>query len=235
MSESDKHIQKALDESDVPADAPKEEPLAPDIPADRTRQFTHTNFSRMRTTWRDSEQPAMAVVQAEAERIIRGEFRMVQAVLGRIRKTVRIPLADGKTGEIFLDADGGPRWELDEYDLPAEDWSRLTGNEELVKDLLWTVTTWLYEWEQQSTKLWAEAMYAKVNWEQAFAKGFLSPPGEQITGKPTIDDRTQAGHRYSADDRYFAVFRSALSRRADAAVRSMTRLQWLLEKTVDRR
>jgi hypothetical protein len=56
----------------------------------------------------------------------------------------------------------------------------------------------------------------------------------QISGKPTIDDRTQWGHQFSAEERYFAVFRSVLSRKADALVRSMERLRRMLESTAIR-
>lgn len=234
MSDSDKQIQQALDDSDVPADAPQEQPLAPDIPPERTRQFTHTNFSRMRTQWRDDQAPAIAVVQGEADRIIRGEFRVAFAVLARIRKHVRTPMVHPASGEVLTHSDGTMRWELDEDGIPSEDWRLLTGDEELCKDFLWTITTWLFEWEQTAVKKWAEAMFSKVDWEQAFARGFRTLPGESLA-RPTIDDRTQAGHRNSADERYFAVFQSALSRAADKVVEDMKRLQWLLERTVDRR
>lgn len=233
MSNSDKHIQEVVSGADKPADATQEKTLEPDLPPDRTRQFTHTNFSRMRTEWRDEQQPMLAVVRGAADRIVRDEFRVAYAVLGRIRKTVRIQLVDQETGEALYNEDGSPQWEKDEFGVPAEDWSALTGDREMLDDLLWTVTTWLYEFEQKAAAQWAEAMYAKVDWEQAFAYGFKALPGESLS-RPTIDDRTQAGHRASADERYFAVFKSVLSRHADAVVRSLTRIQWLLEKSIDR-
>jgi hypothetical protein len=235
MSDSDKQIERVIAESDVPADATQEQPLQPDLKPDRTRQFTNTNFSRMRTTWRDDQQPMMAVIQGEADRIIRTEFRVAFAVLDRIHKHVRIPMVNGPTGEVLTHADGSVRWKLDEYGVPEEEWELLTGDEKLCTGMLWTINTWLAEWELVAVKKWAEAMFAKVEWEQAFARGYKTLPGEQITGKPTIDDRTQTGHRVSADERYFAVFQSVLSRSADRVVESMTRIQWLLQKTVDRR
>jgi hypothetical protein len=70
-----------------------------------------------------------------------------------------------------------------------------------------------------------------VDWEVKFASAFVNMPGSQISGRPTIDDRTQAGHRDSAQERYFAVFRSAISRQADGLVSAMKGLQFLLQKT----
>ena len=77
--------------------------------------------------------------------------------------------------------------------------------------------------------MWGDAMFAKVLWEQRFSEGFRLLPGAAISGKPTIDDRTQVGHSHSGQDRYFAVFQSVISRQADALVRNLIRIQRLLE------
>ena len=113
-----------------------------------------------------------------------------------------------------------------------EDWSLLGHTQR--SDFLDAITMHLWEWEQTAVDAWAEAMYAKVAWEEKFANGYIKLPGNAISGKPTIDDRTQTGHSFSAQERYFAVYCSALSRKADALVRSMTRIQRLLENTTTR-
>lgn len=46
--------------------------------------------------------------------------------------------------------------------------------------------------------------------------GFISP-----TGRVTVEERTQRGRVYAAEDRYHAIFRSAVNRSAEALVRSM--------------
>jgi hypothetical protein len=229
MTSESEQAERALADADRPEDPAGEEPLAPDIPPDRTRRFTHTSFSRMRTEWRGDDAERLAVVSATAREIIRSEFRMALAVTERIHRYVRTPLINHETGEVQAYPDGTPMWETDELGCPVEDWALLT--DDARKGLMLTIATWLGEWELKSAELWAEAMYAKVQWEEAFSRGFIALPGAVISGKPTIDDRTQWGHHSSADERYFAVFRSALSRAAEGEVRSMGRLLRVLEAT----
>jgi hypothetical protein len=123
-------------------------------------------------------------------------------------------------------------WELDEWDDPAEDWGRL--GDRTRSDLVHSLAIRLAEWEMIAADDWAEAMFAKVVWEEKFANGFVAMPGHQVSGKPTIDDRTQFGNRYSVDERYFAVFKAAASRKADHIVKAANRLYYMLEKSADR-
>lgn len=226
---SSDQVERVLADADRPEDPGREQGLEPDIPPDRTRQFTHTSFARMRTGWAGDDASRLAEVRATADDIIRAEFAVAFAVMDRLHHYVRTPVVDTGTGEIRTYPDGTPMWELDEAGVPAEDWGALGSRER--EALLFTIVTWLFEWELKSVDAWAEAMYAKVQWEEKFARGFIALPGMQVAGRPTIDDRTQWGHQFSAEERYFAVFRSVLSRKADALVRSMNRLSRLLEGT----
>ena len=70
-----------------------------------------------------------------------------------------------------------------------EDWSLLGHTQR--SDFLDAITMHLWEWEQGAVDAWAEAMYAKVAWEEKFANGYIKLPGNAISGKPTIDDRTR--------------------------------------------
>jgi hypothetical protein len=154
------------------------------------------------------------------------------AVVERIHRYVRTPVVDMATGAVQSYPDGTPMWETDSTGMPTEDWSQLGDRER--ESLLFTIATWLFDWELKAVDEWAQAMYAKVQWEEKFARGFIALPGMQVSGRPTIDDRTQWGHQFSAEERYFAVFRAVLSRKADALVRSMNRLSRLLEGTSSR-
>ena len=227
---SSDQVERALADVDRPDDPGQEQPLQPDIRPDRTRQFTNTSFSRMRTGWAGDDSTRLAEVRAIADEIVKAEFRVAFAVMERIYRSVRTPLVDGETGEVRTYPDGTPMWELDELGCPVESWGMLTEHDR--KALLFTIGAWLFEWELKAVDAWAEAMFAKVQWEEKFARGFIALPGMQVSGKPTIDDRTQWGHQFSAEERYFAVFRSVLSRKADAVIRSMNRLYRLLEGTV---
>lgn len=222
-------VQRALADMERPDDPGAERPLEPDIPPDRTRQFTHTSLSRMRTGWAGDDSARLAEVRATADDIIRAEFRVAFAVMERVYRYVRTPLVDEETGEVRAYSDGTPVWELDDLGAPVEHWGMLTDTDR--RALRFTIGAWLFDWELKSVDAWAEAMYAKVQWEERFAQGFIALPGMQVSGKPTIDDRTQWGHQHSAEERYFAVFRAVLSRKADVVVRSMSRLLRLLEDT----
>jgi hypothetical protein len=228
VSDGKGKIERVLDEAGQPADATAETPLEPDLHPDRTRQFTHTSFSRARMAWLQDDQERLHEVIAITDEIIAGEFRVAFSVLESLRKRVRSPLTDGD-GVVQTYDDGSPKWETDEHGVPVENWSRL--DPDTRNTALFLLTTYLVEWEMRSADKWAEAMFAKVAWEERFAHGFTALPGVQITGKPTIDDRTQWGHALSVEERYFAVFCSALSRKAEALVKSMIRLQRLLENT----
>jgi hypothetical protein len=232
MSDAREQAARVIANSDIPADATQEGPVVVETPGDRTRKFTHTSFSRTRTEWQGADRDALMVLKAEADRLIREEFRGFFSIVDRIHRCVRTPLADERTGEIKAYEDGTPVWELDEWGDPAEDWSRL--GDQTRDNILHSLAIRLAEWSMRSADDWAQAMYAKVVWEEKFAQGFVALPGNQVSGKPTIDDRTQFGHRYSADERYFAVFKSVVSKKADAIVKSAERLYYLFQKTADR-
>ena len=231
MSDSQDRIERVLADSDRPEDITQEEGLEPDLPPDNTRQFTHTSFSRMRVNWIGDDAVRLQEVLATADDLIKDEFKVAFAVMERLRRCVRTPQVD-EDGVIRTYPDGTPMWEADELGAPAENWGLISDRDR--EALCFTITSWLFDWELKSVDEWAKAMFAKVQWEERFAKGFISLPGMQVSGKPTIDDRTQWGHQFSAEERYFAVFRSVLSRKADAVIRSMNRLYRMLEGTATR-
>lgn len=222
-------VARVMASSEVPADATREEPLQPDIPPDRTKMFRHTSFSRVRKDWIGDDAITRDKIHARAEEIIQAHFRVAYWVMREIHRHVRRPVVDPGSGEIKAYSDGSPMWECDDRGIPVEDWGLLDNT--VRSDLLYVIVTHMFEWEQDAAMLWADAMFAKVQWEEAFSGAFINIPGSQLSGRPTIDDKTQHGHNYSAQERYFAVFQSALSRRAEALVKSMDRLRWLLEKT----
>jgi hypothetical protein len=87
------------------------------------------------------------------------------------------------------------------------------------------ISAHLFEWEQASQDLWGEAMFAKAAWEERFAWGYTTSEGK------TIDDRTQRARQASQEERYFAIYRTLLSRKADALVRSMQLINQRLKDT----
>lgn len=222
--EKSQQAARVLAAIDSPEDPAAEAPLAPDIPPDRTRQFRSVNFSRMRTKWGEEDRAAMDHIQFEARRIMEASFPVALDLLERLWMCVRIPLTD-EDGNVIPGPNGRPRWESHPNGTPVEDWTLLTDRERA--NFIFEITTHLAEWRQQAVMLWTEAMYAKGDWEQAFAHGYIDAQGTKLT----IDDRTQRGHLAGVERRYFAIYQSALSRHADALVRSLEKVAEVLQNT----
>lgn len=69
-------------------------------------------------------------------------------------------------------------------------------------------------------------MFAKALWTESFSHYFDEPM------RGTVDDRTAKGNVKSAEERYFALYLSSVSRKADALVKSMDRLTLRLRDTM---
>jgi hypothetical protein len=226
-ADSERHqdqLNRIFAEADREPGGPGEDPLAPDIPPDRTRQFTHVNFTRMRTQWKKEEQVKLAEIARLADVALAKVFADAWWLLERIYRVAREPLADGD-GVIMKDTAGHIKWKRNELGYLIEDWSKLGHRE--ADDFLHELAIHLAEWEQQAAQMWGSAMFAKGIWEEKFAWGYTT---YDAPGRRTIDDRTQYGHIVSIEERYFAIFQSMLSRRADALIRSLTRIYGLLER-----
>jgi hypothetical protein len=219
-----RQVGRVLRDSERPFDADQEDPLAPDIPPDRTRQFRSVNFSRMRTTWSDDDRIKIEEIRRLADEAVFRTFYDAYELLDRIRMAVREPQCTDD-GEVLRDKRGRPLWQLNERGVPAEDWTKMTDRQRLM--FLYEIVTHLFEWTQRSEAVWMDAMFAKGLWEEAFAFGFSAQRDKRLT----IDDRTQFGHIASMEQRYFAIFQSALSRRAQAMVRSLGLLEQRLKDT----
>lgn len=208
-----RQAERVLGEAGKLAGSPAESPAAPDLPPDRTRRFTHVNFSRMRTQWSKNDKIVIEEIRRQAENVIFSQFMDAYSLLDRIYRCVRTPLVDETTGELSKNRRGQHLWKVSEIGLPLEDWTKVTDKDRF--NWVHEITVHLFEWRQQAAALWGDAMFAKGIWEEVFAQAYVAPD------KGTIDDRTQAGHLASMEDRYFSIFLSLLSRRADGIVSSM--------------
>jgi hypothetical protein len=231
MSSAQDQIDRVVRDSDQGLAVPDENPLAPDIHPDRTRQFAHTGLSRMQTRWRDADQMRLDELDYLSDQIMRQYFKVAFDIMEQVWLIVRSPVIDPVTQLPKTGGNGRVLWIADEFGNPEENWDELDQNTR--RRLLFAITTHLFEWEQARDRMWGHSMLAKVIWEERFATGFLDLPGMHISGKPTVDDKTQAGHRHSLEDRYFGVFQSMLSRQADSVVRAMTRLHKMLSEMTD--
>jgi hypothetical protein len=225
---TEEQVREVLENLDRPEDAAGEEPLAAETAPDRTRQFTHVNFSRMRTGWQGDDAETVQVINAVALDIVRKRLPVAFALMNQVYKAVRQPETDGD-GVVLVNPDGSPRWVLDEG-VPVEHWEDLGDRER--RRFLGIIVSHMFEWELAAAELWGNAMYAKGIWEEMFADGFTAIPAGVVSGKPTIDDRTQWGHKNAARDRYFALFRSGISRRAEGILKAMKGLEYHLRETL---
>lgn len=196
-------------------------PMAVDIDPDRTRETSTTGFARMRTEWHPGDCVEVLGIVQQAQGIIHRTFPDAYLIMNELWWLVREPVVNRETGEVVTNVFGWPEWTKLPSGAYQEDYTKLTAREK--EDFLLRITTGLLEWEQKASTTWLEAMLAKGRWEEVMATGFVfTPPGGR--GRLTVEERTQRGRAYAAEDRYHAIFRAAVSRSAEQLVRSMERL-----------
>lgn len=201
-----------------------DDPINPELPEERERALQFSGFSRMRLDWQGEEQKMVRRIRDAVNGAILNHFADAYAVMSDLYDVVREPMVDQATGVIQKDQWGFVVWARSHTGAFQEDWSRLTHAQR--EDFLYRITSALFEWEQRSADLWGEAMFAKAIWQERFAKEYDAP----MTG--TIDDRTARGNMNSVEEKYFAIFLTLLSKKADAVVRTMTLLGQRLRDTL---
>lgn len=210
----------AAEEAREAADAITEPIAVPSQEHEESRRWRTPGFQRMRYTFRDEDQMVVTRSQAEARRVMVLLFADAYAVMHRIYEIVRDPVL-GENNEPLKDAHGFVIWQRQHDGWYVEDFSRLSRRQR--EDFLGSIVTALFNWEQQAAMIWSEAMYAKALFEERFAIAYDAP----LSG--TVDDRRAAGNKDAAEERYFAIYMSTLSKMADGLVRSMDRLQTRLK------
>ena len=209
----------AAEEAGKELTAPMEEQVT-DV--ERAKMFASTGFSRMATEWGGDNRDMMRKIHSVIEGAILTKFEDAFLLMDEVYTIVRAPAGDAN-GEPLHDQFGFTIWAKTETGAYMEDWSRLGYTQR--EHLIYKITTSLFLWSQTAADLWTESMFAKGIWVEEFSRGFDYP----ITG--TIEDRTAAGNLKSAEARYFAIFTAALSKKADAAVRSLELLGQRLKDT----
>lgn len=189
----------------------------PELPEERNRSFRFPGFSRMRTEWYGEDGITMRMVHSRVEDVIDAAFNDLFAIRQELYDVVRAPELDGD-GQPRLDRHGWIVWRVDANGNYDEDWKRL-GRDQQAR-FLFLITTRIFEWEERMDRMWAEAMMGKTQWEEAFSTGWQSTEGN----RPTEGDKTAQGRLTSQEERYFAIYLTYLSRRAESLVRGMERL-----------
>lgn len=199
------------------------EPMTQELPEERAKKFRHPGFSRLRTHWTDEDGPIIQRARAAVDGRILENFSDAYQVMHEVYEAVRTPEVD-ENGEVRTDQWGFTVWRQTVSGSYEEDWSRLGHRQR--EDLLFTITTRLFDWSQRAADAWGEAMFAKAVFEERFAIGFDAP----MSG--TVDDRRAAGNLDARDERYFAIFVTYYSRRADGIVKTLGLLGQRIKDTM---
>lgn len=192
---------------------------------ERERRFRTPGFSRMRLNWQGDDREVVRNARDAVDGRILHNFLDAYQIMHKVYDLVREPEVDKATGEVAKDRFGFTIWAQDESGDYREDWSRLTRREK--EDLLFAITTRLFEWEQRAGDAWGESMMAKAKWEERHAITYDAP----LQG--TIHDRNAKGAVGSTEERYLAIFLTWYSRRADALVRNLALLAQRLKDTLE--
>jgi hypothetical protein len=187
---------------------------------DIDRTHREPRFARMRFNWKDPEQVRTV---NEAHRMVDHtmvrEFMDAYQIIDEIQHIVRIPVLDAD-GDALIDEHGEPHWERTPGGRIIEDYSRLSRAQQ--EAYLGQITTRLFGWEQTAERMWMDAMMARGMFEEQFAISYDNLRGS--ASRTTVDDRKAYGNMEASLDRYFAIFQTSLSRRAQALCKSMERI-----------
>lgn len=200
------------------------EPIESDVlDEERKKTFRTLGFSRMRTSWNSDDRQVIQHAQSVVEGRILANFADAYQVMHEVYDLVRTPSID-EHGEIITDQWGFTIWKKTISGSYEEDWTALTLRQK--QNLLFTITTRLFDWEQRAADAWGEAMFSKAQFEERFALGFDEP----MSG--TVDDRRAHANIESREERYFAIFLTIYSKRADSIVRVMGLLGQRIKDTM---
>lgn len=198
--------------------------LEPELPEDRERSISALTFSRMRLNYSQEEKAQFVQLNDIAERRMVLHFADAYAIMNDLYDVVRTHEVDDSTGLVKTDRYGLPVWKRTLSGYPAEDWSQLTHRQK--EDFLFKITTSLFKWKQEQAEFWVSAMMTKAEFTEKFSVEY----GKSMSG--TIEDRTAAANIRSAEEKYFAIFRTYISKKADAIVESMEMLGQRLKDTL---
>lgn len=206
-----------------------ETPAEVEVHEDKTKEMRTPGFSRMRFDWNGPDATVMQTILQVADDRVAVAFTDAYQIMNDIYEIVRVKKVDPETGEVVTGRHGWPLWETTDSGRFVEDYGRLGEKER--DTFMFQIVTRLFDWEQRSAEHWAEAMFAKAQWEERFAISF-SDTSEG--GRKTDEAMTQRGRLGSREERYFALFEAAVSRKSEALVKSMERISQRLKDSIYR-
>lgn len=203
--------QTAGEESATEEGATLGERLGAEMP--ESRKWRTPGFRRMRTDWLSEDVPILQRAHKYASDRILLDFPDVFVILEEIYQLVREIEVDENGRQRTLN--GLPVYRRSPYGY-IEDWTRLTLKER--EEFFFKISTRLFGWQMKAEDIYLEAMLSKTQWEERYSLAYDSPKSG------TMGEREAKGKIEAIDERYFAVLRSAYSRRADGIIRHMENL-----------
>ena len=203
---------KAVEEGSEPIDLPSDD-------HDSTTLFRTPGFHRLKLEWKGEDREVLNGVQRVVEDRLVQTFADAYAVMYELFDMVRTP-ATSPNGEIIRDRLGFTVWKQTASGSWEEDWSRLGRKER--EHFLFQITTRLFDWEQRAADAWGEAMFARGQWAERYGIE------HDKLHSGTIKDREAVARKDAAEERYFAIFVTLFSRKADGIVKTMDRLVRML-------
>jgi hypothetical protein len=202
-----------------------EAPPAVELPEERITKFRSPGFARLRLEWRNRDEATIvAAVQRSTDDKVVALFRDAYEVMYMIYEAVRDAEVDPATGEPKSDRHGFVIWKQNEYGGYDDRFNQLTVAQR--EDFMFLIRSRLFDWEQRAARLWGDSMLAKAMWEETWAIAYDAPR------EGTIDDRKAVANKKAAEEKYFAIVQTLLSRKADALVRTMDRLGQTLKDSL---
>lgn len=185
-----------------------DDPVDVQLPEERRVQFERTGFARMKLEWDPDDQIMMGKIHRAVDRMVDENFGDLLVTMYEIYDRVREPI---ETPE-------GKDWKRNPTGSYVEDWSVFTGKERT--NLIYRLQMSIVDWTRRSEEVRAEALFAKANWEEAFAIGFESLKST----RSTVQDRENRARLESRQQRYFALYINYYSRVVEGYVRNMESL-----------
>jgi hypothetical protein len=196
-----------------------------EMPEERSTLFKTQGFSRMRFVWRNEDARVMNQIHDAVDKLIYKNFREAFLIQLDLYEIVREAEVDEETGEVIRDRFNMPKWKKSPTGAYIENYSALTST--MRDNFIFRILNVLFDMEQKKEKAWMESMFAKAVFEERFAEAYDEPKSG------TIEARTAKANIAAAEDRYFALFQTAYSRRADSLVRSFTLLNQRLKDSLN--
>jgi hypothetical protein len=209
--------EEAAEEEGVQLDQPFEEKVTTE---ERERGLTRTTFSRMKLEWPEGDLEMRLEIQEEIDRIIADVFGDAHQLIFDAQDEVRIPKKLSPDGKTVLE------WERTPSGRIREEWGRMSpGTRE---SYMLSLTTGLMLWEARAEDFRGDSMFAKAIWTEKFARHF------DAADSRTIDGRNAIANMSAAERKYYALYLTQLSRRADVVIRNVALLAQRLKDTLAR-